>query len=146
MKRTLVLVASTIALMGCSATSDPQASPTALSPSVMSSAGETTMATEPDTLQDLYEVSAAGLTTAVNVPVTLTDEELAAGCAEAKAFSASIGRDPEFMLGLMQATAEDSTEGLMIIESRGESQWANLTPEVQANRIAMIDAATAGEC
>lgn len=138
MKRTLILAAA-LTLAACSTNTPPE--PTEPSTPSTVAATTTTEAAEPPAL---YEVTPDGLTTAVNVPTTLTDDEFAAGCAEAKAALETFGsNDPEVLLALMQAGPEDAT-GNVSVDDTGS--WASETPEDQANLIATVNAAAAGEC
>ncbi|MBM4487525.1 hypothetical protein GS471_05225 [Rhodococcus hoagii] len=95
--------------------------------------------------QGLYEVTDAGLTVAVNVPVVASPAEMAEGCAEAKAvFEMFDTTDVEMVLALMQASEADSTENFTV-ESEG-APWAEATPQEQAQVIAAVNAAARGEC
>lgn len=93
---------------------------------------------------DIYGVTPAGLTTAVNAPILASAAEMAQGCTEAKSALGTFGGDVEVVLALMQATAADSTEGVTI--TSGEDSWASATPPEQAAIIAALHAAAAGEC
>lgn len=147
MKRTLIAVAALAVLTACTTDSPSAEDPTAATITTTTSAAEsttTTAATQPAPAGDLYEVTPDGLTTAVNVPTTLTDDEFAAGCAEAKAALETFGSsDPHVLLALMQAGPEDAS-GNVSVDDTGS--WADETPEDQANLIATVNAAAAGEC
>lgn len=142
MKRTLIAAFALLALTACGAEDPAPAAPTVESTTARAETTTTTAAAEPTT--ELYGVNPDGLTTAVNVPTTLTDDEFAAGCAEAKAALETFGsNDPEVLLALMQAGPEDAT-GNVSVDDTGS--WASETPEDQANLIATVNAAAAGEC
>lgn len=155
MKRTVVAAGAALVLAlvaGCSdsetstggqAANSSTGSVSASSPVEPTSAAASTEA-EAST-QVLYEVTDAGLTVAVNVPVNASAAEMAEGCAEAKAMFAMLGtNDIETALALMQATAEDSTESFTV-ETDG-TPWADATPQEQAQVIAAVNAAARGEC
>ena len=92
---------------------------------------------------DIYEVTPDGLTTAVNVPATVSGAEFDQGCAEAKDAIATYG-SADVVLALMQATPEDSGEGVTV--ESVDDPWAGQSAEEQANLIAVVEAAAAGEC
>lgn len=153
MKRFLLAltIPAALILTGCSSsesTTDGEASSTTASASTTQSTTSSTVANsktgEPTASTDIYEVTADGLTTAVNVPVTASTEEMAQGCAEAKAMLDAFGGDAEVALALIQATAEDSTEGFTV--TTGDNPWAAATPQEQAAIIASLRAAENGEC
>lgn len=142
MKRTLIAVAALLALTACGAEDSTPDEPRVETAAPSVETTTTTVAAEPT--PELYGVNPDGLTTAVNVPATLTDDKFAAGCAEAKAALESFGTtDPEVLLAIMQAGPEDAT-GNVSVDDTGS--WADETPEDQANLIATVNAAAAGEC
>ncbi|OZC80165.1 hypothetical protein CH274_13085 [Rhodococcus sp. 06-418-5] len=145
MKRTLIAATALVALTACTTDSaEPEDLTAATITTTSAESTTTTAATEPAPAGDLYEVTPDGLTTAVNVPTTLTDDEFAAGCAEAKAALETFGNnDPQVLLALMQAGPEDASGNVSVDDS---GSWASETPEDQANLIATVKAAAAGEC
>lgn len=89
-------------------------------------------------------VTPDGLTTSVNAPILVSATELRQGCLEIQSWASSMGiSDPETLLAIAQMTEEDSTEGVTI---SGGVDWADRTPSDQAATIAIINAATSGEC
>lgn len=141
----LALAAASAALLlaGCSSgeSSDAAAAPTTTAAVAQAT---TTVAPAPAPVS-LYEVTEAGLTTAVHAPVTQSAAELAQGCTEAKQAMGMLGlTEPEQMLAIMQATQEDVSAGT--VTDAGEDSWANSTPSEQAALIAAVHAATDGEC
>lgn len=155
MNRTLLAAGAATALAliaGCSDSetlADEQARPsssTVSAPTTSSAVASTSTAAPTETsTQGLYEVTDAGLTVAVNVPVVASPAEMAEGCAEAKAvFEMFDTTDVEMVLALMQASEADSTENFTV-ESEG-APWAEATPQEQAQVIAAVNAAARGEC
>ncbi|BDC71096.1 hypothetical protein KAREA_10110 [Prescottella equi] len=154
MNRTLLAAGAALALTliaGCSDSetlADEQARPSssAVGAPTSSAVASTSAATPTETsTQGLYEVTDAGLTVAVNVPVVASPAEMAEGCAEAKAvFEMFDTTDVEMVLALMQASEADSTENFTV-ESDG-APWAEATPQEQAQVIAAVNAAARGEC
>lgn len=139
MKRTLLAVPALLLLAACSSES------AAVAPAPTTPAAVTTTTTVPPAPAPLYEVTEAGLTTAVHAPITASPEALAQGCAEAKYAMSTFGlTDPEQMLAVMQATQENVSAGT--VTDAGADSWANSTPSEQAELIESIRAAAAGEC
>ena len=139
MKRTMLAVPAFLLLAACSS------EPTAVAPAPSTPAATTTTTVPPTPEPPLYEVTDAGLTTAVHAPITASPAELAEGCAEAKQAMSAFGlTDPLQMLAIMQATQENVSAGT--VTDAGEDSWANSTPSEQAGLIATIQAAAAGEC
>ena len=153
MKRILLAltIPTSLILAGCSSnesTTEVAASSTTASASTTQSTAPSEVVrskiAEPTASADIYEVTPDGLTTAVNVPVTASAEEMAQGCTEAKAMLDAFGGDAEVALALIQATAEDSTEGFTV--TTGDNPWATATPQEQVAIIASLRAAENGEC
>ncbi|MFC7450569.1 lipoprotein LpqV [Rhodococcus daqingensis] len=92
-----------------------------------------------------YEVSPAGVTTAVDVPPAMSGAEFTQTCQEALVWVSTIEGDPaskaEAMLGVLQADP---------VEFGGDPAapdvWANGTPQMHADTIAAVNAAARGEC
>lgn len=120
--------------------------PTAVAPAPSTAVAATTTTPVPAApAQALYEVTDAGLTTAVHAPITASPAELAEGCTEAKQAMSAFGlTDPLQMLAIMQATQDNVSAGT--VTDAGTDSWANSTPGEQAGLIASINAAAAGEC
>ncbi|MDH6279555.1 lipoprotein LpqV [Prescottella agglutinans] len=154
MRRTLLvgIAATALLVAGCSSNDSNESKTSSSTTSTASAEASHTgqQATEPSqhhptATADIYEVTAAGLTTAVNVPVAKTAAEMADGCREAKVAFEQLGtKDYEVVLALFQATPEDSTEGVTI--SPVSDGWASSTPQEQAAIIAAVKAAANGEC
>ncbi|OZE35574.1 MULTISPECIES: lipoprotein LpqV [unclassified Rhodococcus (in: high G+C Gram-positive bacteria)] len=145
MKRTLIAVTAFVALTACTTDNTSQEdSAVASTTTTVAETPPTTATAEPTPADDLYGVTPDGLTTAVNVPTTLTDDEFAAGCAEAKAALETFGsNDPQVLLAMMQAGPENASGNVSVDDS---GSWSSETPEDQANLIATVNAAAAGDC
>ncbi|QXC46311.1 lipoprotein LpqV (plasmid) [Rhodococcus qingshengii] len=79
-----------------------------------------------------YEVTPEGLTTAVNVPLEISETELGQSCIDVRPTLMTFGGDVDAVLAMIQATAVRS--------------WKNATPQEQAAIIAALHAAADGEC
>ncbi|MCQ4119907.1 lipoprotein LpqV [Rhodococcus tibetensis] len=144
MKRILLVIPAALLLAACGDSSEPVAvAPATSAPVVATTTAQVPIAPVP--AANIYEVTEAGLTTAVNVPVTKSDAELAQGCAEAKAAMGALGlTTAEQLLAIMQATQENVSAGT--VTDAGEDSWAKSTPAEQAALIESIRAAAADEC
>ncbi|WP_072691210.1 lipoprotein LpqV [Rhodococcus marinonascens] len=147
MKRTIAAIAlasTALLLAGCSAgEADDVAAPSSTPGAATTTAPHTTEPTaEP---ASIYEVTEAGLTTAVNAPITESADKMAQACTEAKAMMSAMGTsDVEVVLAMIQATAADSTDGVTV-NTEGDP-WGDGTPGEQAAIIASVHAAANGEC
>ncbi|MEV0947667.1 lipoprotein LpqV [Rhodococcus sp. NPDC049939] len=148
MKRTIfaLLAPAALLLAGCSSGgADDVADSSATPVAATTTESVTTSATPPEEPTGIYEVTEAGLTTAVNAPITESADKMAEVCTEAKAtLSALNTNDVEMVLALIQMTAEDSTENFTV-HTEGDP-WGDSTPSEQAAIIASLHAAANGEC
>lgn len=144
MKRTLAALVIPAALLLASCSDDGESTLEAATTSAVESTSESPTTTTPPAAADIYEVTPGGLTTAVNVPITKSDAEMAQGCIDAKPVLAMFGGDIEVTLAMMQATEADSTENFTV-DSEGDP-WGDATPSDQAAVIAALHAAADGDC
>ncbi len=86
----------------------------------------------PSASTQTYEVTPEGLTTAVNVPLEISEAELAQSCIDVRPTLMTFGGDVDAVLAMIQATAVRS--------------WKNATPQEQAAIIAALRAAADGGC
>ncbi|MDZ7915117.1 MAG: lipoprotein LpqV [Rhodococcus sp. (in: high G+C Gram-positive bacteria)] len=84
------------------------------------------------TRTETYEVTPEGLTTAVNVPLEISEAELTQSCIDVRPTLTTFGGDVDAVLAMIQATAVGS--------------WKNATPQEQAAIIAALRAAADGDC
>ncbi|GCB59535.1 MULTISPECIES: lipoprotein LpqV [Rhodococcus erythropolis group] len=138
-----VLLISAALTMSCSTSGDPNnevngagtARVSGSRPAVVASMQPTaphSPSAHSSTSTETYEVTPEGLTTAVNVPLEISEAELAQSCIDVQPTLMTFGGDVDAVLAMIQATAVRS--------------WKNATPQEQAAIIAALRAAADGDC
>jgi len=90
---------------------------------------------------DLYGVTPASITTAVNVPINLSPAELAAACEDVKSALMAFGSVDGALAGL-----QDTDWNPILTITLPDGPWAEQTPQQQALVIESLRAAANGEC